>query len=81
MAVIYIDKLEDFLYWLNQLHPQRYSLWYDIDQSAFVLIPTVTSRHTHTYIFYTTSESEIEQIKKAWSGRVFVAKKIELSKW
>ena len=90
MAVVYLVKLEDFLRIMKRVGVGRYDLVYVTEEDAYYLIPIVTSRHVHTYVFRITAieEKEIRRIKteieQTWSrlgGRVIIAEVIKLDKW
>ena len=84
MAVIYVANLEDFLGMLRRVGTQRYMLVKEVDEEGktkYYLIPTVTSRHTHTYVYEVGKEEDVEAIEGAWRGTMISARKVEIAKW
>jgi len=79
MALARVMGFMEFMKKVESLDPKRYELWHDRHYVA--LVPQVSSRHAHTYVYDDPTREELDACIQAWNGSVLRVKEIQWDKW
>ena len=79
MAIGILENFDDLKSKLSEIEPDRYELWYT--NLEIVLVPTVTSKNVHTYVYRYSKQDDLKAVKELFKGRQLKMSEILYDKW